>query len=232
MLKYILRYLIGGIILVLVAGGCSSSSYQSRYEHPRKPQNKSAKKYRFSSANGEEDNSKEKRKVRRTYSDPSKQQNEFDEKPIEEYKVDTRLFLQKLGHLKELGSALTPREKLLFEIIKYVETPYKYGGNSLAGIDCSAFTQNAFNEALNFKLPRTAKEQFQIGKSITEIGKLKFGDLIFFNTTRRSYPGHVGIYIGNNLFVHASQSQGVKISSLRSSYYLKRFIAGKRVYSF
>ncbi len=231
MLKIALRYFIGGIILALIAGGCSSSSYQSRYDKKTPPQEKPAKKVRFSSENDYATEKKEDTAVKH-YSDPAEGKSEFDEPPVDDYKIDVKSFAKKFGHIKEMSAALTPREKLLFEVIKYVETPYQYGGNSLNGIDCSAFTQNAFAHALNVKLPRTAKEQFRMGTDVPDVESLKFGDLIFFNTTARSYPGHVGIYLGNYLFVHASQSQGVKISSLKSNYYRTRFIEGRRIYKF
>ncbi len=231
MLKILLRYFLGGIILALIAGGCSSSSYQSRYNKKISPQEKPHKKIRFSSEN-DVHNQKDKKEHRVEYSNPSDSDSEFDDEPVEDYKIDSKSIAKKFGHLKEISSALTPREKLLFEVLKYVETPYQYGGNSLSGIDCSAFTQNAFADALHVKLPRTAKEQFKLGESVPDAESLKFGDLIFFNTTKRSYPGHVGIYLGNYLFVHASRSQGVKISSLKSNYYRTRFIEGKRVYNF
>jgi cell wall-associated NlpC family hydrolase len=65
-----------------------------------------------------------------------------------------------------------------------------------------------------------------------KLSHLKFGDLLFFDTTKNTYPGHVGIYIGNNLFAHASFTKGVTISSIESAYYKKRFIIGKRIVQF
>lgn len=126
------------------------------------------------------------------------------------------------------SSQTTAREKILMEIIKYLDTPYKFGGNTLNGIDCSAFTQSVFRDALNINLNRTAREQFKQGKVITK-EELKFGDLVFFNTRRRVRPGHVGIYIGDGLFAHASTKNGVTISSLEENYYSRRFMGARRV---
>lgn len=123
----------------------------------------------------------------------------------------------------------TPRERMLIEIIKYMDTPYKYGGNSQSGIDCSAFTQNVFSNCFGISLLRSAREQFTQGFPVREKGNLVFGDLVFFNTRRAVRPGHVGIYIGDNLFAHASSSKGVIVSSLEHKYYSKRFMGGRRL---
>jgi len=123
----------------------------------------------------------------------------------------------------------TPKEKILMEIIRYLNTPYKYGGNTKKGIDCSAFTQQVYKKTLSLNLNRSASEQYQQGKEITRIEDLQFGDLVFFDTRRNVKPGHVGIYIGDNLFAHASSKKGVTISSLNHSYYHSRFMGGRRV---
>ncbi len=122
----------------------------------------------------------------------------------------------------------TLREKMLMEIIKYLGTPYKYGGNTVDGIDCSAFTQNIYKSVLGIELERSARLQFNQGVEINEMNELKFGDLVFFNTRKRVKPGHVGIFIGENLFAHASSKKGVTISSLDHSYYSKRYMGARR----
>jgi cell wall-associated NlpC family hydrolase len=118
---------------------------------------------------------------------------------------------------------------MLMEIIKYINTPYKYGGDSQDGIDCSAFTQNVFSSSLDVNLLRSAREQYTQGFTVREKGDLIFGDLVFFNTRRAVRPGHVGIYIGDNLFAHASSTSGVIVSSLDHKYYSTRFMGGRRV---
>ena len=121
------------------------------------------------------------------------------------------------------------REKMLMEILKFVNTPYQYGGNTKSGIDCSAFTQTVFKNSLLLKLNRSAREQYKQGEGISSIEELKFGDLVFFDTQTNAKPGHVGIYIGDNLFAHASSKKGVTISSLGHTYYLNRFMGGRRI---
>jgi cell wall-associated NlpC family hydrolase len=121
------------------------------------------------------------------------------------------------------------KEKVIMEIIKYLNTPYKFGGNSWKGIDCSAFTQNVFEKSFSLELPRSAREQYTIGQEINDRSNLKFGDLVFFNTRRRVKPGHVGIYIGENLFAHASRKAGVTVSSLDNNYYSNRYMGARRI---
>ena len=123
----------------------------------------------------------------------------------------------------------TTKENVLMEIIKYLNTPYKYGGNSKDGIDCSAFTQTIYRNTLSFYLERSARLQYKQGIEISDTEDLKFGDLVFFDTRRKVRPGHVGIYIGKNLFAHASSKKGVTISSLDLSYYKNRFMGGRRM---
>ena len=122
----------------------------------------------------------------------------------------------------------TIREKMLMEIIKYLDTPYKYGGTTKSGIDCSAFTQNIYKDVFNVGLERSARLQFTQGIEISDKDKLVFGDLVFFNTRKRVKPGHVGIYIGENLFAHASSTNGVTISSLDYDYYSRRYMGARR----
>jgi cell wall-associated NlpC family hydrolase len=105
--------------------------------------------------------------------------------------------------------------------------PYKFGGNSILGIDCSAYVKKVYN-LLGMDLPRTAREQFNEGEAIDK-EELSIGDLVFFRTYA-SFPSHVGIYLGNNLFIHASsEGKKVKVSNLDAPYYLKRFIGAKRL---
>lgn len=140
-------------------------------------------------------------------------------------KVDLSQVQNKLTSL-DTASAV-PRDRVLLDVVSFLGTPYAYGRASKEGTDCSGFTANIFATALNKKLPRSTKEQYEVGAEIPRTD-LRFGDLVFFNTTGRT-PSHVGIYIEDDLFAHASVSYGVTISSLESSYYKKRFVGGRRV---
>jgi LysM repeat protein len=121
----------------------------------------------------------------------------------------------------------TLKEKLVMFAKKFIDIPYRFGGKSFLGIDCSAFVQKVY-EFIGIKLPRSAREQFSHGKSIDK-DKLSIGDLVFFRTYA-SFPSHVGIYLGNNEFIHSSSKlKKVTIDNLDTPYYLKRFIGAKRL---
>lgn len=115
-------------------------------------------------------------------------------------------------------------------IMEWLGTRYRYGGTTERGIDCSAFVRMLFQETANIIIPRTARDQYKTGEVI-ERKNLEFGDIVFFHTRRRPYVSHVGIYLGDNLFAHASSRYGVTISSMESQYYGKRFIGARRLTS-
>jgi peptidoglycan endopeptidase LytE len=127
-----------------------------------------------------------------------------------------------------LGQWNNPEERSLFvRVVKtFLGVPYKLGGSTLKGIDCSAFVKKIY-EIFNIQLPRTTREQLSIGKEV-EKDQLKEGDLVFFK--RRGNNAHVGIYIGENQFIHASsRNKEVKIDQLDIPYFNTRFIKGVRV---
>lgn len=109
----------------------------------------------------------------------------------------------------------------------FLGTRYRFGGSSRSGIDCSSFVQKVFRE-MEVALPRTAREQFEVGDRVA-VGDLQKGDLVFFRTYA-SYPSHVGIYLGNNRMIHASsRDRRVVISTMNTPYYRSRFIGAKRI---
>ena len=116
---------------------------------------------------------------------------------------------------------------LLVRVVKtFLGVPYRLGGSTLKGIDCSAFVRKIY-EIFNIQLPRTTREQFLIGRKV-EKSQLEEGDLVFFQ--ERGNRAHVGIYVGDNQFVHASSySREVKMDHLDTPYYSKRFLRGIRV---
>jgi len=116
----------------------------------------------------------------------------------------------------------------LIEVAKqYLGTPYRFGGTSRYGIDCSGFTMKVFDK-LGIKLPRTASEQAHVGKLAIN---LKPGDLLFFKTYRKHHPGHVGIYIGHGLMIDASSAYGkVVIEPINQPYFRKHFLFAKSLF--
>jgi len=127
-----------------------------------------------------------------------------------------------------LGKWNSPEERKTFIKVAtgFLGAPYRMGGSTVRGIDCSAYVRKMY-EFFDVNLPRTAREQSTVGVSI-ERSKLEEGDLVFFRT--RKPIGHVGIYIGNNEFVHASRmSKAIRIDSLDRPYFQKRFRRAVRV---
>jgi peptidoglycan endopeptidase LytE len=127
-----------------------------------------------------------------------------------------------------LGNWSYPDEpKLLVKVaMGFLGAPYRLGGSSVRGIDCSGYVKKIY-QFFNIELPRTAFEQSHVGMRVSR-SELVEGDLLFFNTRRKL--GHVGIYIGNNEFVHASsRKRGVRVDSLNVPYYDKRFVRAVRL---
>jgi LysM repeat protein len=120
--------------------------------------------------------------------------------------------------------------RIINTAMMFLGVPYKFGGDSpSSGLDCSAYVKQVFG-ILNIDLPRTAREIYHVGRYIKK-SQLATGDLVFFRTYAR-YPSHVGIYLGDNKFIHASsRSKMVTIDDLDFNYYKKRYIGAKRVES-
>lgn len=104
--------------------------------------------------------------------------------------------------------------------------PYRYGGVDRSGIDCSAFVRQTMRELESLNLPRTTTAQAQAGARVSA-DNLSPGDLVFFKTGQKSQ--HVGIYVGNGRFMHASTSRGVTLSSLDNSYWRRTYWQSRRL---
>jgi len=117
--------------------------------------------------------------------------------------------------------------RLLRVAQRMLAVPYRFGGTTLWGLDCSGFVQKTF-AFLNLDMPRTAREQYREGTKVSK-ADLSPGDLVFFRTYAK-YPSHVGIYLGDNRFVHASsRDRQVTIDSLDEPYYMKHYLGAKRL---
>lgn len=110
---------------------------------------------------------------------------------------------------------------------QYVGVPYKWGGTTPKGFDCSGFVTYVYRE-FGVSLPRTAEEQYQRGKKVSK-DDLAVGDLVFFATYKKT-ASHAGIYIGNDKFIHASSNKGVIISDLDESYWRKAYLGARRYF--
>ena len=105
-------------------------------------------------------------------------------------------------------------------------TPYRYGGASRDGIDCSAFVMTIYKDLFDLALPRTTLTQVETGEEVSP-DALQAGDLVFFRTSRKTR--HVGIYLGAGEFAHASTSQGVMTSRLDNSYWQRTYWTARRI---
>ncbi len=123
-----------------------------------------------------------------------------------------------------------PLKKVEKDLLGYYSdwqgTPYRLGGNSRNGIDCSAFVQNAYQSVFDMKVPRTTLGQAQLGKPIKKAEVLP-GDLVLFKTSRS--VRHVGVVVNGNKFMHVSEKRGVMISALDNVYWRKKYWKAVRV---
>ena len=127
-----------------------------------------------------------------------------------------------------MGVALstTSNVKLFQFVYDWIGTPYHFGGDSRKGIDCSAFTKELYSKVFNLTIKRNSRDIFSMVSPVSK-EDLQEGDLVFFKIHSRRIS-HVGIYLGNNKFAHAS-SRGVAISSLDDGYYSRYFYKGGRL---
>ncbi len=115
------------------------------------------------------------------------------------------------------------------EVDGWIGVPYKYGGNSKRGVDCSGFVGNIYSIVYGVKLQRSSELIFKKNCKKIKKGKLEEGDLVFFKSGKKKKINHVGIYLKDNKFVHASASRGVMVSSLDEDYYKRNFMNAGRV---
>ncbi|PCH76290.1 MAG: peptidase P60 [Flavobacteriaceae bacterium] len=120
----------------------------------------------------------------------------------------------------------TTKEKLAIVFKKYEHTPYRYGGTDSRGFDCSGFVQRAYLEAFNTHIPRTTRQLISTGEKVVK-NNYQIGDLLFFKPSKKYY--HVGIYSGNNTFIHSASSSGVTKTNLNNPYWKKYYLRARRI---
>ncbi len=120
-------------------------------------------------------------------------------------------------------------DKMTAAVDRLIGTPYRFGGDSERGIDCSAFTRRVYRSQ-GVELPRNSREQARVSASVA-YPSVRTGDLIFFDTSINGSISHVGVFLGGGTFAHASSSRGVTKSSLKEKYYVKRFVKGGRIFN-
>jgi lipoprotein Spr len=134
---------------------------------------------------------------------------------------------------RRFGVRITPEDHLYLyaEASKWLGTPYRSGGNTLRGVDCSGFVVAVFREVYGKKLARTSAGILKENCRKVNRSKLREGHLVFFRTDnkKKKEPNHVGIYLKNGKFVHASSSKGVMVSNLSEPYYVRAWMTGGEV---
>lgn len=120
-------------------------------------------------------------------------------------------------------------QDIILKGFELVGVNYRFGGNDAeTGLDCSGFVRLVFKETVGLLLPRTAREMSEVGRQISD-SELKPGDLVFFNTMRRTFS-HVGIYLGDNYFLHAPRTGAqVRVENMQNSYWIQRYNGARRV---
>ncbi|MDF2518923.1 MAG: glycoside hydrolase, partial [Sphingobacterium sp.] len=121
----------------------------------------------------------------------------------------------------------TTNTKLYQFVYEWLGTPYRLGGDSKRGIDCSKFSYELYDKVFNTSLGYNSRNQYSQVKTVAK-NELKAGDLVFFKIRSRSIT-HVGVYIGDNKFAHASSSKGVMISNLDEPYWRRYYYNGGRL---
>ncbi|MCM1448987.1 MAG: C40 family peptidase [Clostridiales bacterium] len=112
---------------------------------------------------------------------------------------------------------------------RWLGTSYKYGGETKRGVDCSALVMNVYKESLGIKIPRTTAQQRKYASNVSR-KDLQPGDLIFFSSNKnRNGISHVGLFIGNDRFIHASSSRGVVVSKLSEKYFMNHYHSSGRI---
>lgn len=125
------------------------------------------------------------------------------------------------------GPALSQvQEVLMREYSAWKGTPYRFGGNTMRGIDCSGFVKHMYTALFSLNVPRSSREFANVGHRIHK-DELQPGDLIVFS--RRTTPSHVGIYIGNNKFIHSSRNKGVSMADLDQRYWKRAYLMARRL---
>lgn len=124
--------------------------------------------------------------------------------------------------------ALPSMTALLTEANSWIGTPYKYGGNTREGVDCSGFVLQVYLRALDISLPRTSAQQQEFCRKIRR-DEMKPGDLMFFSVREGGNVGHVGIYIGDDKMIHASSKVGVVVAPITTDYFVRNYLSSGRI---
>lgn len=138
----------------------------------------------------------------------------------------TPVSVTRLANNVDLNNSLLVKQQLLRQYREWQGTEYKIGGLNQQGVDCSGFVYLTFRSKLGLEIPRTTELQLKVGSDIAQT-ELRSGDLIFFKTGL--FTRHIGIYMENGQFMHASSSRGVMLSSLNNQYWQSKYWLSRRL---
>ncbi|WP_251622680.1 C40 family peptidase [Odoribacter lunatus] len=134
---------------------------------------------------------------------------------------------------EKLNFTVSPKDKnlpLYTEAANWLGVPYKYGGNTVNGVDCSGLVSNIYRKVYQLKIERTVAGMYNKNCRKIPRSSLQPGDLVFFNTAKKGKSAsHVGIFLKNNIFIHATTHSGVRLSTLDEAYYKKSWISGGKI---
>lgn len=133
---------------------------------------------------------------------------------------------------QQFGFKITPKDdlRLYTEAARWLGTPYRYGGSTLKGVDCSGMVAQIYKQVYGKDLERNTSNMEEKNCRKIPKGHLKTGDLVFFNTSKKKKGiNHVGLFLKNGYFIHASTSKGVIISNLKEDYYHRTWKQGGKV---
>lgn len=141
--------------------------------------------------------------------------------------VASKIEVSMMEPVVEPEASQTPDVNEILTVYKeWRGTPYRYGGTTERGIDCSAFTREVFRNAVGIELPRDTRSQVHEGMRVSKRDLVE-GDLVFFKINR--HLNHVGVYVGNGEFIHASARVGVTRSKLNNQYWRNKFWQARRI---
>ena len=145
---------------------------------------------------------------------------------------DLEIYLSDNGFINKISKVSqnvgNKASDLVLNAMGFLGVPYRRGGSDYNGFDCSGFVLSMYEQTLGKVLPRSAREQADATEKIDK-KDLQPGDLVFFNTMRQTFS-HVGIYVGDNKFIHSPRpGKQVKVEDMRQSYWLNRFTGARRV---
>lgn len=147
--------------------------------------------------------------------------------PKQETSDPDNLASQFFSQVMGVAISATSNTKMYQFIYDWLGTPYRFGGNTKKGVDCSGFTKAMYDKVFNINILRNSRDIFSMTNPLSK-DELMVGDLVFFKIKSRTIT-HIGVYLGDNRFAHASSSRGVVISDLDEPYYTRYFYKGGRI---